>query len=147
MWLALGGKHTYCATEKGKNYLIFHYMVYFPHFTMHPCCLSWLHVSTTNFFTFNLMLLGNGKGKYENPQEVFNSLRKVYQGLQLPYVFSLMLSLLSFPSDLWYSKQLRLFEEHPNREAPGTALGPCSSRAFLGTCLGLAFCWHQPAAG
>lgn len=45
------------------------------------------------------------EGKYENSQEVFNSVRTVYQGLQLTYVFSLILSLLSFPSDLRYSKQ------------------------------------------
>lgn len=135
--------------KKAKKYLILHYMVYFPHFTMHlisPCCLSWRHVST-NFCTFHFMLLGNGEGKYENLQETFNSVKKVYQGLQLPYVFSLILSLLSFPYDLWYSKQLTVFEECPNREAPGTASCPCSSHASLGTCLGPAFCWHHPAAG
>lgn len=83
-------------------------MVYFLHFTVcliSPCSLSWLHMSTANFCTFHLMLLGNREGKYENSQEVFNSVRTVYQGLQLTYVFSLILSLLSFPSDLRYSKQ------------------------------------------
>lgn len=135
--------------KKAKKYLVFHYMVHFPHFTMHlisPCCLSCLHVSTTNCCTFHLMLLGNRGCKYENSQEIFNSVRKAYQGLQLLYVFSLILSLLSFPSDLWYSKQLAVFEECPNREAPGTA-GSCISCAFLGTCLGPAFCWQHPAAG
>lgn len=145
----MGNTHT-VLQKKAKNYLMFHYIVRFLQFAVHlvfPCCLSWLHVSTTNFCTSHLMLLGNREGKYKNPQ-VFHSVRKVYQGLKLPaYIFSVVLSLLSFPSDLWYSKLLTVFEELLNRGAPGTASGPCSSCAFLGKCLGLAFCWHQPAAG
>lgn len=100
--------HILCYRKRQKNTFYSIFMVYFLHFTMcliSPCSLSWLHMSTANFCTFHLMLLGNREGKYENSQEVFNSVRTVYQGLQLTYVFSLILSLLSFPSDLRYSKQ------------------------------------------
>lgn len=142
--------NTYCATEKGKEipYTPLYGVFSSFHNASDLSLLSfWRHVSTTNFCTFHFMLLGNGEGKYENLQETFNSVKKVYQGLQLPYVFSLILSLLSFPYDLWYSKQLTVFEECPNREVTGTASCPCSSHASLGTCLGPAFCWHHPAAG
>lgn len=107
----LGGKHTYHATEKGYIKI-----PYIPLYSVFPSLhnssdLSLLSLPATRvchklfYFPTHASRGRRGQGRvYENLQEAFNSGRKVYQGLVVKAHsahFALILSLLSFPSELW----------------------------------------------